>query len=117
MAYRSIVSGKVYIYPRVVISMTDHDVIKRVADLFGNKVYHVPVPDKRRTCLPQYRAVCQGAKAVMLMRRILPYMGLRRSEKIQDLIKAWENRPPQSQGNAARSLSMLAYRQRLRGVS
>ena len=80
-----------YEYPLVQVNMTDRDVIERVALVFRTKVFvGKPIPPSKLT---YYRAAVQGKRAVSIMREILPFMGLRRSQKIADVIRAWEERP------------------------
>lgn len=87
---RSIVGGKVYLYPKIIVGMTDLDVIERVADLFGTSVYEPPkMKDRKRL----WRATIQGAGAVELMRLLRPWMSERRGEKIDELVAYWESRP------------------------
>jgi hypothetical protein len=81
---RNIVNKKVYPSPRVVISMTDRDVIEKVSQLVGTKVcsakpYGV---SKKYT----YKVHLVGKKAITFMEAILPLMGKRRSEKILSII-------------------------------
>ncbi|GAB3763755.1 LAGLIDADG family homing endonuclease [Microlunatus parietis] len=90
----------IYLYPRVVVSMTDEDVIQRVADLFGAKIYKVPVSPRYPARKQQWRAVATGQRAVRLMKEIRPLMGKRRGAKIDEIIAYWESQP---EPNALRS--------------
>lgn len=87
---RSIVGGKVYLYPKITVNMTDLDVIERVADLFGVSPYKIPIRVERKQA---WRASIQGAGAVSLMRLLRPWMSERRGEKIDELVAYWEARP------------------------
>jgi hypothetical protein len=83
------VNGKNYYYPRITVTMTDEDVIIRVAAMFGTKAH----PIKPKKGLPQYRATIAGERGVAFMRGLLPYMGGRRSSKMRALISFHETRP------------------------
>lgn len=88
MMGRNWVNGKLYLYPRIVVSMTDADVIERVARLFGTSVYVVP-PSKsadRKHYKQQWRAQVNGARAAHLMEQLLPIMGGRRASKIKEIL-------------------------------
>ncbi|QGH78304.1 HNH endonuclease [Streptomyces phage Tribute] len=89
MTIKSHVKGKVYLYPKIVVTMTDLDVIQRAATLLGNAVYNVPLQKNGVSKLKQYQAQISGAKAADLMKELLPHMGRRRSEKIREILKAY----------------------------
>ena len=106
MMSRNIVSGKVYFYPKIVVTMTDRDVIQRAAELFGTSCYNIPNkrPGDR---LDQYRAQISGAKAAQLMLELNPQMGGRRSAKIQEILNAYGEIEP-TEVRRARSCSESA---------
>lgn len=88
MMGRNTVRGKVYLYPKVVVTMTDEDVILRAAELFGTGVY--VVPNKRPVDrLQQYRTQVSGVKAANLMEQLIPHMGSRRTQKISEILFAY----------------------------
>lgn len=93
---RNHVRGRTYEYPQIVVTMTDQDVIERVAHLFGNSVYHLGVPKSHdnRARLPQYRAQVSGASAAAWMRRLLPLMGARRGRRIQEVLDSYGEQIP-----------------------
>ena len=68
--------------PLVVCSMTDRDVVARVARLFGTGIGIVRRPPHR----DQFRATVRGGRAVWLMNDVLPTMGERRTEAIHRAI-------------------------------
>lgn len=106
---RSIVGGKVYLYPKIVVGMTDLDVIERVADLFGTSVYEPPkVKDRKRL----WRATIQGAGAVSLMRLLRPWMSERRGERIDELIAYWDTRPTAAAQRSDSMKRVVATRRR-----
>lgn len=80
---RSRTGGKDYFYPKIVVGMTDRDVIARVAALFGTSVYAIPVrPDRK----PAFRAQINGTKAATWMVLLRPWMGQRRMAKIDEIL-------------------------------
>jgi len=94
---RSTVKAKTYRYARVGVSMTDHDVVARVAGLLDATVVSVKPSGVSR--LQQYRAVLVGQRAVSLMRAVYPFMGLRRRAQIDGVLDFERARPDP---NAAR---------------
>ena len=75
-------------YPRIRIVMTDEDVVARAAGIIGNGYHRIHTPfQKERGWQPKYEVQTTGENARRLMRRVLPYMGKRRSEKIVSLLK------------------------------
>ena len=73
--------------------MTDKDVVDRVADFFGSKV---SISDRTKK-LPQwkeaYKTQVGGLKAAQWMMIIYSLMGIRRKEKIEELLKIWKSKP------------------------
>ena len=82
--------GSVYEYPRVLLNMTDRDVVERAATMMGaHRVYHHKAKkDKHRD---QFKCKVHGDLALELMRRVRPMMGERRSARIDELLsrEAW----------------------------
>lgn len=74
------------IYPRVRLAMTDRDVVGRVATLFGSSIRLTLKP---KPAAPTWHAEVQGARAVEVMRAVLPYMGSRRSGRIAEILSAY----------------------------
>lgn len=87
-------SNKIYKYPTIIVTMTDEDVIQRVASMFGLACHHVSMAKLPSSRKQQYRAVMQGEGAVDWMRALLPHMGLRRSAKMRSLMREWDERTP-----------------------
>jgi hypothetical protein len=79
------VRHKGYQYPKIVVSMTDLDVIERVAAMFGVAVFYEKERPGRK---PSFRASTTGHKATGLITQLLPWMGERRSQKIKELLNA-----------------------------
>lgn len=87
---RNTVKGKVYLYPKIVVSMVDRDIIQRVCDIFNTSVYEIPAKSIRPGHQIQFRATLTGAKAAGLMKKLLPVMGDRRSSRIMSVLEAYE---------------------------
>lgn len=101
--------GRVYLYPKIVINMTDRDIIQRVCTLWQTKLYELPMyRDDRK---PAYRAHKTGAPAVEVMKAIYPHMGERRKAKIDEILSEWDARP---NANLTRSETMKRYRASLK---
>lgn len=88
MTMRSVVSGKVYRYPKISINMTDRDIIDRVAEIFGVKTYDIPNARKNDR-KDQFRATLCGAKAASLMNLLYSIMGYRRQAKIDEILNEY----------------------------
>jgi hypothetical protein len=84
-------NGVMYRYPQIKVSMTDRDVIERVAQMFGIKV-SVNSREKRREAKQIYSAQINGSRAMELMQQLLPWMGKRRSQKIKELLNTQHGR-------------------------
>jgi len=83
--------GKVYRYARVGVTMTDRDVIERVARLWQTKVFVVkPSGVSKKTA---YRAHIFGQRAVQLMRRLFSHMGERRQRQMTAVFEEEALRP------------------------
>ncbi len=78
--------------PRVVVNMTDEDIIKKIAEMFN--VTYRPMKGKIRESHPEwkmcYNVTINGEKAISIMMSILPLMGQRRQEKIKEIIALWK---------------------------
>lgn len=78
--------------PLVVITMTDHDVIETARVLFSQIGGREPRPPARRA-LPSgktaYRVHLSGLPAVRVMMAVRPFMGARRTLRINEIIAAW----------------------------
>lgn len=67
----------------ITVKMTDIDIIERAARLLGVSVQPQKVGDN---CKPIWRARVTGRRAEGILREILPYMGKRRSARINELL-------------------------------
>jgi len=74
---------------RIAVNGTDGDVIRRAAALMGCKA-NGPYPRKAPR-KPVFQFTCSGFKAARIMKLILPYMGLRRTAKINEVLARWQS--------------------------
>lgn len=79
--------------PRVKLEMTDADVVVRAAALFPlgrTKVcsYDRSLRPGRERMQTSYTYNWNGANAVTVMQNVLPYMGARRTAKINEILEA-----------------------------
>ena len=81
-----------YGWPRVLLTMTDRDVIEHAAQLMCAKSVKMSKKEKPHHKQP-FRCSVQSSLAIDLMRKILPFMGERRAAKIKELLFLWDNRP------------------------
>lgn len=87
--------------PKITLSMTDADIIQRVASMCHKKVY--TVPPRKDGWKTVYRVEVFGEQAIELMRKILPHMGQRRSKKINEVIQNAYLRPGIASGQGCGS--------------
>jgi hypothetical protein len=84
--------------------MTDKDVIERAAGIINGPVSLMK--DKRPNRKDMWRTHIHGDKAFEVMKRILPFMGYRRKQKIEYLLERAKHRMTPHQkgvaGNAKR---------------
>lgn len=72
--------------PVLSLSMTDEDVVKRAADIFGASV-HVYHPKNHFKSV--YETIVSCRKSISFMELLLPYLGQRRQNKINDIFKKY----------------------------
>jgi hypothetical protein len=75
--------------PRISINMTDEDVIRRAADVFGIRVVHCRRSQNEKW-KPSYLVQIRGRKAVELMQMLRPLMGNRRQQQIDKALAAYQ---------------------------
>lgn len=92
----------VYRYPFITVNMTDRDVIERVAEIFDSTVYEFKQIYGTSSKKQAYRTQINGSRAAELMRLLLPYMGVRRSEKICEILTEYDNSGRQPGKNRSR---------------
>jgi len=89
--------GNVYGCPYLRIGMTDEDIVKRVQSMIGGRIRIESA--RQKGWKDQFRLAISGQPAIEVMKKILPFMGERRSIKISQLIDKWESRPNRKQGH------------------
>lgn len=94
-----------YTTPTIKVSMTDLDVVQRVATLFGNAVtVEKRPPDPRHPkAKPAWSTTIYGHRAVEWMRVLQPLMGERRGARIAELLGEWDSVPhknPKGEGSS-----------------
>lgn len=79
-------------YPRIQVGMNDVDVMERLRDYVREVIRNEP-PELSPNQLPSgntnYRLTLVGDDAIVLMQRILPMMGKRRTEKITHTLREY----------------------------
>lgn len=75
--------------PRLVLQMTDKDIVERAAMLMGSKVWKHPPTSSGKEVWACGRA---GLSAIEWMRVLRPYLGYRRQEQIVRTVQEWLNR-------------------------
>lgn len=112
---RNIVNGKLYHYPQLIVRMTDKDVIEKMASFFSTKTHQFE--NGRRIDgtkgLPIYSTSVNGTRAANFMRALLPFMGERRSAKIEEILAIHDTRPDPN--NARRIASRKSAMKRWHG--
>lgn len=89
-------SKKTMVDLRVQLAMGDLDVVEKAAAVVGGApIYTYDRKGQkgfRDHHKPQHKITLRGYQAARVMQAILPYMGRRRSEKIEELLVAWYTR-------------------------
>jgi len=79
--------------PTIQVSMTDKDVMSKVASILGTSLYEYRrLSDKGREYLPTFTVKVKGAPAVEWMESLRPLMGRRRQEQIDVAMSSYEDR-------------------------
>lgn len=80
-----------YGFPEIALAMTDVDVVMKAARLMGSKrtTSYQPKGNRKR----MYACRVFSTQAADVMESILPYMGVRRSAKVKEVLELWNNRP------------------------
>ena len=77
---------------RIQLSMTDKDIMERVAKMFFTTFSTLPPQGLMRKNKNYYRVYICGANSRAVMRAIRPFMGQRRKKEIDKQLAAWETR-------------------------
>ena len=70
--------------PRIVIGMTDHDTVKRAAELMEGRLLGPYQPGGNRK--PVWKAMIGSWQALSLMIMVKPHMSARRQQKINEIL-------------------------------
>lgn len=73
--------------PCAAIGMADEDIVQRVCDLWGTRLYNVEVKNPKHR--PVFRTELVGGSAVSLMKALRPWMGLRRQSQIDEAVASY----------------------------
>jgi len=72
--------------------MTDRDVVERAAVLIGSRSVSEQPPYGFGT-KTSYRARSDGLRALAVMVAVSPLLGVRRREKVREILDVWEHNP------------------------
>jgi hypothetical protein len=98
MVHRAQAKGKLYEKARVQVSMSDRDVVERVARLFhreeGQSYSVVAQPHRvgKEHHSTIYRVFVNGSRAEEIMQAIRPLMGERRGAKIDEVLSTFNKK-------------------------
>lgn len=109
------VGGKPYRYPKIVVNMTDQDVIEHVARILGGSVYTMPKAKKFPDRKQQWRAQASGSNAATWMRRLRPMMSARRQAKIEEILAEYGTIEPTEVRRQRACSEAAALRPRVNG--
>ena len=76
--------------PRLVLQMTDYDIVKQAANIIGSRVWKHPRAIKGHKDI--WACGRAGLTAIEWMRILMPYLGIRRQEQIRTTAKQWLNK-------------------------
>ena len=87
--------------PVIQVSMSDRDVIDRVATLFCASIHIVNRKDRKNT---MYHCSIWGRKAIGWMMTVYPIMGRRRQKRIKEVWRRWKAIPASPNWNRSRHI-------------
>lgn len=90
--------------PRILVEMTDEDIIVRLRNIISPKSKIGVLPPRRRKNKPSFILRIHGNLAIQWMLTVYTLMGARRKAKINEILLQWDG---SSRSNAVRSI-MLA---------
>jgi hypothetical protein len=76
------------VQPFIDIAMSDEDVVRKAANLFGTKV-HKKLDGRKPQYKAQYKLRVTGRRAVGWMMTFYPLLGMRRQERIRTVLERW----------------------------
>ena len=80
-------------YPRICLQMTDRDIVQSVADIFGVNVQERARQKGRMNCKPIFiLAICKAQILCDTLTQLLPFMGERRSARINEQLSYFKNK-------------------------
>ena len=87
--WTTLLKGRRHRYPEIRVSMTDKDIIERVAKLFVRSVVRIKSGkyNKSRGYKQQWIAAVTGTKTIPILESILPFLGKRRGKRVRDMLK------------------------------
>jgi hypothetical protein len=88
--------------PRIAVSMTDEDVIQKVASLFGVKYVQIVRDPRNNNWKTAYSVKLAGKSAMTLMRQLQPHMSKRRQEQIQRALDSYNPLYKRDRRNASK---------------
>ena len=100
--------------PRLSISMTDLDVIEKVARLLGVRYVHNRLDLRNPKWKRAYTVSINGKRTAELMKLLSPHMGMRRRDQIQ---KALDSHDPDISRQKMTPETVLALREELSSYS
>ena len=97
--FRSSLHQAIQHYPVMNLQMTDKDVIDKASIVLHCRTSGPFFPRQKKldgtSRKAVYRCGHSGHRAVWWMKKLMPFMGIRRRKKMEDIIRLWE-RSPQS---------------------
>jgi hypothetical protein len=78
--------------PRIVVSMTDEDVVRKVAELWSVSYHRLNRSKKKEGHSPAYQVMLTHRPAIELMKKVYPLMGARRQQQIDKVLASYQ--PP-----------------------
>jgi hypothetical protein len=79
--------------PRLALSMTDEDVVRRAAALVGSPSVHARLKREKEHHKTQFVMTLTGHRAVGVMMTVFGFMGARRQKKIKEVLARWRQSP------------------------
>jgi hypothetical protein len=83
-AHRIVRGGRAYIYPRLAVSMTDQDILLRLQAVTGVGCIYGPYETGFKPKWAWHVTAKADARALLIV--IRPYMGIRRTAKIDEVL-------------------------------
>ncbi len=111
-----------YSSPTIQLGMTDKDVVEKAANLMNTTMKTYPAAKKHWKT--RYHANLHGQDAIVLLSKLLPLMGNRRSDQIKTVLQKADERPGPRRGEKhkqsklkASDIPLIKYLHNVRGIS